>query len=57
MPAVTCSTSPENKNPFLTIYDAGGHDTLDLSGFTGSHAVLDLRPGSFSTGYGYGDAS
>ena len=22
-----------NINPFLTIYDAGGHDTLDLSGF------------------------
>lgn len=47
----------KNVNPFLTIYDAGGHDTLDLSGFTGSHAVLDLRPGSFSTGYSYGDAT
>ena len=40
-----------NKNPFLTIYDAGGHDTLDLSGF--SHpAVLDLREGHFSSGFG-----
>ena len=41
----------KNENPFLTIYDAGGHDTLDLSGF--SHpAVLDLREGHFSTGFG-----
>ena len=40
-----------NKNPFLTLYDAGGHDTLDLSGF--SHpAVLDLREGHFSSGFG-----
>ena len=46
-----------NKNPFLTIYDAGGHDTLDLSGFTGSRVVLDLRDGGFSTGYNYGDAA
>ncbi|MBV8687012.1 MAG: M10 family metallopeptidase [Alphaproteobacteria bacterium] len=40
-----------NKNPFLTIYDAGGHDTLDLSGFSRS-SVLDLREGHFSTGWG-----
>lgn len=46
-----------NTNPFLTIYDAGGHDTLDLSGFTGDHEVLDLRPGAFSTGYNHGDAA
>jgi serralysin len=40
-----------NKNPFLTIYDAGGHDTLDMSGF--SHpSVLDLREGHFSSGFG-----
>jgi len=40
-----------NINPFLSIYDAGGHDTLDLSGF--SHpAVLDLREGHFSSGFG-----
>ena len=44
-----------NKNPFLSIYDAGGNDTLDLSGFTGGRIVLDLRPGAFSTGYNYGD--
>lgn len=47
----------QNKNPFLTIYDAGGHDTLDLSGFTGGRAILDLRDGAFSTGYNYGDAA
>ena len=46
-----------NKNPFLTIYDAGGNDTLDLSGFTGGSVVVDLRPGAFSTGYNYGDAA
>lgn len=40
-----------NKNPFVTIYDAGGHDTLDLSGFNRS-SVLDLREGHFSTGWG-----
>lgn len=46
-----------NKNPFLAIYDAGGHDTLDLSGFTGGSAVLDLRDGAFSTRYNYGNAT
>jgi serralysin len=39
-----------NKNPYpyLAIYDAGGVDTLDLSGFNVSQFV-DLRPGSFSS--------
>jgi len=46
-----------NKNPFLSIYDAGGNDTLDLSGFTGGRAILDLRDGAFSTGYNYGSAA
>lgn len=41
----------KNINPFLTIYDAGGHDTLDLSGWTRS-TILDLRPGAFSSGFG-----
>jgi serralysin len=41
----------KNINPFLTIYDAGGHDTLDLSGFT-HPSVLDLREGHFSSGFG-----
>lgn len=46
-----------NQAPFLSIYDAGGNDTLDLSGFTGGYGVLDLRPGAFSTGYNYGSAA
>jgi len=46
-----------NKNPFLSIYDAGGNDTLDLSAFTGDHEVLDLRPGAFSTAYNHGNAT
>ena len=39
-----------NKNPFpyLSIYDAGGNDTIDLSGFTASQFV-DLHPGAFSS--------
>lgn len=41
----------------MSIYDAGGNDTLDLSGFTGGQITLDLRPGAFSTGYNYGDAA
>lgn len=40
-----------NKDPFLTIYDAGGHDTLDLSGWV-VNSVLDLNQGGFSSGYG-----
>jgi serralysin len=45
-----------NKNPFLTIYDAGGHDTLDLSGFE-APVTLDLREGALSTAYHYGVAA
>jgi serralysin len=48
-----------NKNPYpyLAVYDAGGVDTLDLSGFTVSQFV-DLRPGSFSSiGGGLPDAA
>jgi serralysin len=41
----------KNINPFLTIYDAGGHDTLDLSGWT-RNTILDLRDGAFSSGFG-----
>jgi serralysin len=40
-----------NKDPFLSIYDAGGHDTLDLSGWH-HPTTLDLRPGAFSSGFG-----
>lgn len=32
----------------FSIWDAGGNDTLDLSGFT-EHADIDLRPGAFSS--------
>lgn len=38
----------ENPYPYLSIYDAGGDDTLDLSGFTASQFV-NLQPGSFSS--------
>ena len=39
-----------NKNPypFLSVYDAGGKDTIDLSGFNVSQ-FLDLHAGSFSS--------
>jgi len=38
----------KNPFPYLSVYDAGGKDTLDLSGFTVSQFV-DLHPGSFSS--------
>jgi serralysin len=38
----------KNPYPYLAIYDAGGVDTLDLSGFTASQFV-NLAPGSFSS--------
>ncbi len=37
-----------NRNPLLTIYDAGGNDTFDVSGFSQSQ-VVDLRPGEYSS--------
>lgn len=36
-----------NLHPVLTIWDAGGNDTLDLSGFS-SNSVISLVPGSYS---------
>src|SRR5438874_3990808 len=33
--------------PALTIYDSGGYDTLDCSGYSAAQ-VIDLRPGAFS---------
>ena len=36
-----------NNHPIVCIYDAGGADTLDLSGWNYS-CVIDLTPGSFS---------
>lgn len=38
----------ENPYPYLSIYDAGGKDTLDLSGFTASQ-FIDLHQGAFSS--------
>ncbi|KQO59055.1 M10 family metallopeptidase C-terminal domain-containing protein [Methylobacterium sp. Leaf91] len=41
-----------NKQPIVTIYNQGLNNTLDLSGFT-EDAVIDLRPGAFSSAGGY----
>ncbi|HRL75763.1 MAG TPA: M10 family metallopeptidase C-terminal domain-containing protein [Candidatus Accumulibacter phosphatis] len=38
-----------NANPILTIYDAGGIDTLNLSGWD-TNCTINLAPGSFSSG-------
>ncbi|MEM8811160.1 MAG: M10 family metallopeptidase C-terminal domain-containing protein [Pseudomonadota bacterium] len=40
-----------NQAPVLTIYDAGGIDTLDLSGFS-QRAVVNLNPGTYSSAGG-----
>ena len=37
-----------NKNPILTIFDAAGNDTLDLSGWTTS-STIDIARGGFSS--------
>jgi serralysin len=37
----------QNKHPIICIWDAGGNDTLDLSGFT-TPSRIDLAPGSYS---------
>ncbi|HYJ31469.1 MAG TPA: M10 family metallopeptidase C-terminal domain-containing protein [Allosphingosinicella sp.] len=42
-----------NTMPVLAIYDAGGVDTLDLSGFAGGNKI-DLNPGAFSSAGGSG---
>ncbi|MDT0604924.1 M10 family metallopeptidase C-terminal domain-containing protein [Thalassotalea castellviae] len=39
----------KNYFPYLTIYDAGGNDTLDMSGANAS-VFIDLESGSFSSG-------
>jgi serralysin len=36
------------ERPVMSIYDAGGIDTLDLSGF-GTRQVVDLKPGAYSS--------
>ena len=38
----------QNQSPVLTIYDAGGTDTLDLSGFS-QRAIVNLEPGTYSS--------
>jgi len=38
----------QNPYPMLSVYDAGGNDTIDLSGFTAGQ-FLDLHAGSFSS--------
>lgn len=40
-----------NTRPIVAIYDAGGIDTLDFSGWNTS-SVIDLNPGAFSSGGG-----
>jgi len=37
----------------FTIWDGGGNDTLDLSGYH-TPSVIDLRPGAYSSAGGYG---
>ena len=38
----------QNTSPVLSIYDAGGTDTLDLSGFS-QRAIINLEPGTYSS--------
>jgi len=38
-----------NLNPILTIYDAAGNDTLNLSGWS-TDSTVDLAPGAYSSG-------
>ncbi|WP_434055990.1 MAG: M10 family metallopeptidase C-terminal domain-containing protein [Roseibium sp.] len=40
-----------NRYPVLTIYDAGGMDTLNLSGFA-LRSIIDLTPGNYSSAGG-----
>jgi serralysin len=37
-----------NDTPIVTIWDGGGNDTLDLSGFN-SNAIIDINEGAFSS--------
>lgn len=38
----------QNHTPIFTIWDAGGTDTLDCSGYTGNQ-IINLTPGSYSS--------
>ncbi|QJE74160.1 hypothetical protein HHL28_14680 [Aerophototrophica crusticola] len=44
----------KNKLPIVAIWDAGGNDTLDLSGWD-TPSTIDLNPGAFSSGGGIQD--
>lgn len=37
-----------NTTPLITIYDAGGIDTIDLSDFSAGAQIVDLRQGAYS---------
>lgn len=41
-----------NRQPIVTLWDGGGHNVLDLSGFS-SNSDIDLRSGSFSNVGGF----
>ncbi|MGZ8335029.1 MAG: M10 family metallopeptidase C-terminal domain-containing protein [Allosphingosinicella sp.] len=41
-----------NPNPVVAIWDAGGNDTLDLSGYD-TPSIIDLTPGSYSSVGGF----
>ena len=41
-----------SRTPVVTIWDAGGNDTLDLSGFN-TPSTIDLNPGQFSSAGGF----
>ena len=38
----------QNVNPVVTLYDSGGNNTFDCSGFS-TNCSIDLNPGTFST--------
>ncbi|MDH3740345.1 MAG: M10 family metallopeptidase C-terminal domain-containing protein [Hyphomicrobiales bacterium] len=40
-----------NQHPVLTIWDGGGTDTINLSGYSDA-SIVDLRPGSYSDVFG-----
>lgn len=41
----------QNARPIVAIYDAGGNDTIDFSGWN-TASTIDLNPGAFSSGGG-----
>ena len=47
-PAASIFDFSINENPILTIYDAGGIDTLDLSGWS-TASTVNLAPGAYSS--------